>query len=107
MLPFLIYSVTAVLTGFHVYVLLSYAVYGAPVNLLELVCLLGSFCMLVAAYISLFRPRAAARLALIAALTMWSFYGPAIARMVQTKQTTSSAIEKLPPASSPVNSKAR
>jgi hypothetical protein len=85
MLPFVLYFVTAVVTGFHVYTLLSFAVYGVPVNLLELLSLLGSFCLLIAAYVSLFRPHAAARLALLACLVMWSFYAPAIAKIVRTR----------------------
>ena len=60
MLPFVLYFVTAVVTGFHVYMLLSFVVYGVPINALELFALLGSFCLLIAAYLSLFRPRAAA-----------------------------------------------
>jgi hypothetical protein len=46
---------------------------------------LGSFCLLTAAYISLFRPRGAAKLALVAALALWCFYGPAIAKVVRTR----------------------
>jgi hypothetical protein len=84
MLPFILYFVTAVLTGFHLYTLLSFTLYGAPFNLLELVALLGSFCLLIAAYVSLFRPRTAGQLALIACLAMWCFYGPAIGQIVRT-----------------------
>jgi hypothetical protein len=84
MLPFILYFVTAVLTGFHLYALLSFTLYGAPFNLLELVALLGSFCLLIAAYVSLFRPRTAGQLALIACLAMWCFYGPAIGQIVRT-----------------------
>jgi hypothetical protein len=58
------------------------AVLGAPVSPLELVSLVGSLCLIVAAYLSLFKPHAAARLALLAALAIWCFYGPAIARTV-------------------------
>ena len=85
MLPFILYFVTAVVTGFHLYTLLSLAVYGVPINPLELIALLGSFCLLIAAYVSLFRPSAAAKLALIAALILWSFYAPAIAKAVRTR----------------------
>ena len=84
MLPFILYFVTGVATGFHVYTLL-FAAYGAPLNPLELVSLLGSLCLLIAAYISLFRPHAAGRLALIACLLMWCFYGPAIANLVRAR----------------------
>jgi len=86
MLPFVLYFVTGVVTGFHIYTLLSFAAaYGAPLNPLELVSLLGSFCLFFAAYLSLFRPYAAGRLALIACLFMWCFYGPAIANLVRAR----------------------
>ena len=84
MLPFLLYFITAVVTGFHIYMLLSLVALGVPINPLELVALLGSLCLLIAAYMSLFKPHAAAKLALVAALAIWSFYGPAIANAVRT-----------------------
>jgi hypothetical protein len=85
MLPFLLYFTTGVITGFHVYTLLAIAVYGAPFNPLELVSLLGSFALLIAAHVSLYKPHAAARIALLAALAIWSFYGPAIAKSMRAK----------------------
>jgi hypothetical protein len=85
MFPFLLYFVAAVVTGFHLYTLLSLVVLGVPVHPLEVVALLGSLCLLIAAYISLFRPYAAAKLALLAALAIWSVYGPALANVVRTK----------------------
>ena len=94
MLPFILYFVTAVVTGFHLWSLLSFALYGAPFNLLQLVALLGSFCLLIAAYVSLFRPHAGARLALIACLVMWSFYAPAIAKLVRTKLAKPAAVSQ-------------
>jgi hypothetical protein len=84
-LPFLLYFSAGAVTGYHVYTLLLFAVYGAPFNPLELVSLLGSLCLFVAAYLSLFRPYAAGRLALIACLAIWCFFGPAIAGMVRTR----------------------
>ena len=84
MIPFFLYFVAGLVTGFHVYTLLALAVLGVPINPLEFVSLLGSLCLLIAAYVSLFKPDAAAKLALIAALAMWSFYGPAIAKSVRT-----------------------
>lgn len=50
---------------------------------LELVSLTGSLGLLLAAYLSLFKPHAAAKLALIASLAIWCFYGPAIARAIR------------------------
>jgi hypothetical protein len=84
MLPFFLYLITAVLTGFHVYTLLTLTLLGAPVNPLELVSLLGSLALLIAAYISLFNPYIAARVALLACLAMWSFYAPAIAKSIRS-----------------------
>ncbi|MFZ0293491.1 MAG: hypothetical protein WAL52_07785 [Candidatus Sulfotelmatobacter sp.] len=83
MLPFCLYFVASVITGFHVYALLALTLYGAPFNPLELVSLFGSFLLLIAACISLFRPYAAARVALIGCLLMWSFYAPATANLVR------------------------
>lgn len=94
MLPFVLYFVTAVVTGFHVYALLSLVVYGIPANPLELVSLLGSFCLLLAAYVSLFRPRAAGRFALIACLAMWCFYAPAIANFVRARLHKPAAVSQ-------------
>jgi hypothetical protein len=85
MFPFLLYFITAVVTGFHIYTLLSLVALGVPISPLELVALLGSLCLLIAAYMSLFKPHAAARLALVATLAIWSFYGPAIANAVRTR----------------------
>ena len=85
MLPFCLYFVAGVITGFHVYTLVILTVDGAPFNPFEFVSLLGSLCLLVAAYVSLFRPYAAARLALLASLAIWCFYGPAIAKSIPTK----------------------
>lgn len=84
MLPFVLYFVTGVATGFHVYTLL-FGAYGAPVNPLELASLLGSLCLIMAAYLSLSRPYAAGRVALIACLLMWCFYAPAIANFVRVQ----------------------
>jgi hypothetical protein len=83
MLPFVLYLVTAVVTGFHIYTLLLLAFYGGSINALEFLALLGSFALLIAAYVSLFRPFLAGRIALIAALLLWSFYAPAIATLIR------------------------
>ena len=85
MLPFCLYFVAGVVTGYHVYTLLALTVYGAPFNPLELISLLGSLCLVIAAYLSLYKPYAAARLALLASLVIWGFYGPAIAKSIRTK----------------------
>jgi hypothetical protein len=95
MLPFIIYFVAGAVTGFHVYTLLSLAAYGASFNALEFVSLLGSLGLLIAAYVSLFKPVAAARIALIAALATWCFYGPAVARTVQTRFARPAVVSEL------------
>ncbi len=94
MLPFILYFLTGVVTGFHVYTLL-FAAYGAPLNPLEVVSWLGSFCLLMAAYLSLFRPHVAGRLALIACLLMWCFYAPAIANLVRARRHKPVAVSRL------------
>jgi len=85
MLPFILYFVTSIITALHLYTLLALAIYGVPVSPLEFVALLGSLLMLIAAYISLFRARIAAQIALIAALLLWSFYAPAIAHRLRSE----------------------
>jgi hypothetical protein len=85
MLPFFLYFGAGVITGFQVYTLLAMTTYGVPFSPLEVVALLGSLGLLIAASISLFKPRAGARVALIASLLIWSFYGPAIANLVRAK----------------------
>jgi hypothetical protein len=96
MLPFCLYFVAGMATGFHVYTLLALTLYGAPFNSLELVSLLGSVGLLIAAFISLFKPYAAARIALIACLMTWSFYGPGVAKVVRTKFDKPSAVSANP-----------
>jgi hypothetical protein len=83
MIPFFLYLAAGAVTGFQVYALLVLAVLGGPVNPLEFVSLAGSLCLIVAAYLSLFKPHAAARLAWLASLAIWCFYGPAIARTIR------------------------
>jgi len=85
MLPFCLYFVAGFVTGFHVYTLLALSVYGVPANPLELISLLGSLTLLIAAYVSLFRPYVAARIALLACLAIWSFYAPALTNTVRAK----------------------
>jgi hypothetical protein len=91
MLPFCLYFVAGIVTGFHVYTL-ALAMYGAQLNPLELASLLGSLCLLIAAYVSLSKPNAAAKIALLASLMIWCFYGPAIAKSVRTKLDKHSSV---------------
>jgi hypothetical protein len=91
MLPFCLYFVAGIVTGFHVYTL-TLAMYGAGLNPLEFVSLLGSLCLLIAAYVSLSKPNAAAKIALLASLMIWCFYGPAIAKSVRTRLDKQSSV---------------
>jgi hypothetical protein len=91
MLPFCLYFVAGIVTGFNVYTL-ALAMYGARLNPLELVSLMGSLCLLIAAYVSLSKPNAAAKIALLASLMIWCFYGPAIAKSVRTKLAKQSSV---------------
>ncbi len=95
MLPFVLYFVTAMFTGYHLYLLMSLVVYGVPVNPLELLGFAGSFALLIAAYVSLFRPRAAARIALIACLALWCFYAPAIVNFVHARIHKPASVSEL------------
>jgi len=52
---------------------------------LLVISLVGSFCLLVAAIPQPFRPYVASRVALVAALAIWYFYGPAIASLVRIR----------------------
>jgi hypothetical protein len=88
MLPFLLYLLAGVITAIH---LLFLALAGAPLHPLQILCLAGSACLIVAGFLSLFKPYTAARLALLASLAMWCFYGPAIARTIRTKLHRNSA----------------
>lgn len=82
MIPFVLYLAAGIITGFHVYTLLALAVVGAPYDPLELVSLAGSSALVVAAYWSLIEPHVASKVALLACLAIWCFYGPAIAHTV-------------------------
>ena len=85
MFPFSLYAIAGVLAGVHLYLLLVFTVYTPAAALLEWAALLGSLCLLVAACVSLFKPRVAAQIALNACLLIWAFYAPATVRTVQTK----------------------
>jgi hypothetical protein len=82
MLPFLLYLSAGAITCFHLMLL---ATVEPPPHPLLFVSLAGSVCLVIAAYLSLFKPDAAAKLALLASLTIWCFYSPAIAKTVDTK----------------------
>ncbi len=78
MLPFVLYAATGVVAAFHLYSLLVLSAFGVPQNSWEVISLLLSLCILICAYLGLYKPVLAARIVLIATLGMWFFYGPAI-----------------------------
>lgn len=83
MFPFLLYLCTALVTGWQVLLPLVANVWLAPLpdvwtNILLLSWLPGSLAMLLAAGISLFRPRVAACVACIGLLVNWVTYGPVL-----------------------------
>ena len=84
MLPFFLYFAAGAVTAFHVYLLVSETGFEFGFNVLELASLLGSAGLVAAAYVSLCRPRVAARMALIAALACWFFYAPGIATIIRS-----------------------
>ena len=88
MLPLLLYAITGGTTGVQVFRLVMWAVWGKAVHPLGHVSLLGSVVLIVVAFFSLWRPRPAAWVALIATLCMWSFYGPALYKSVGVAVTS-------------------
>ena len=85
MFPFSLYAIAGILTAVHLYLLLVFTAHAPAVNVLEWVALLGSLWLLVAACLSLYRPRVAAQVALIACLLIWTFYAPATVKTMQAK----------------------
>ena len=73
-----LYLVTGAVTGFQVVRLLMWAVWGAPTSPIQYVSLVGSAVLCVASGVTLFKPRLAAKIALAAVATIWSFYVPAL-----------------------------
>lgn len=83
MFPFFLYLITGLTTGFQVFRLIMWAVWGRPPHPIEFVSLAGSLGLITAAVVSLFRPRIAAAVAFVASLAMWAFYGPALVQSYQ------------------------
>ena len=78
MRAFLLYGLTAGITGWDLLYLLVRSAWGAPVHVLEYVAGIGAILLLISAYLSLWKRRIAAQLALAAALAEWAFYLPAL-----------------------------
>jgi len=88
MLPFFLYAATGAVAAYHICSLLILAAYGVPQTLWEFVAFILSVCLVACAYFSLYKPSAAAKIALLAALGMWGFYGPAIAATIKAGRLT-------------------
>lgn len=76
MIPFALYLIAAVVTAFAVLSDLQYAVWGAPVLLGHLAGADGVLILVAASVVSLFRPRVAAALGLIAAAAIGVYILP-------------------------------
>lgn len=74
----LLYLFTGAATAIPVVWALGWAVWGAGVSITEYVSLLGSLILVVSAMVSSSKRAFAARLEIIGAIAVWSFYMPAI-----------------------------
>jgi hypothetical protein len=70
------YGATALATGVQLWWLMSWAIWGAPINPLEILGLLGSVVLLVAAVSGLRRHSSVQRTALCGLLLLWTAYAP-------------------------------
>lgn len=68
------YGLTAIATGVQLWWLTSWAIWGAPINPLEYIGLLGSVVLLVATLLGLRRHRNVRFVALCGLLLLWPFY---------------------------------
>jgi hypothetical protein len=100
MFPFTIYLVTALATGVQVHWLLMWAIWGAPTHPVQFISLGGSFVLLLASFVALFRPRAAAVIAIVGSLAIFTYYVPAV--VVSLQQLTLWHLPLLPLAFFPV-----
>ena len=81
----LLYLFTGAATAIPVVWALGWAVWGAGVSITEYVSLLGSLTLVASAAVNSSRRIFAARLALIGAVAVWSFYMPAIVGFASTR----------------------
>ena len=77
MFPFTLYTITAIITGFQIYSLLTLAIWGVPTHSVQFIAFFGSVVLLIAGYVSLFGSRRGGYIAFAACLLLWSFYAPA------------------------------
>jgi hypothetical protein len=87
MVSLLLYLFTGIVTAIPVLYALGWAVWGAGTSPLEYISLLGSLILVISAFLGLSSRRLAARLALVGALGVWSFYLPAIVVAVRIRLT--------------------
>ena len=83
----LLYLLTGFATAIPVVWALGWAVWGAGVSITEYVSLLGSLILVTAAAVGSSKRVAAARLALVGALAVWSFYMPGIVGIASSRLT--------------------
>jgi hypothetical protein len=81
----LLYLFTGAATAIPVVWALGWAVWGAGVSIAEYFSLLGSLILVASATVSSSKRIFAARLALIGAVAVWSFYMPAIVGLASTR----------------------
>ena len=74
MLSFVLYLSTGIITAIPVWYAISWGVWG-PTSTLEIISLLGSLVLIIAAFKSLSNRALAARMACIAVLAVWPCYG--------------------------------
>jgi hypothetical protein len=73
-----IYALTALITGLHNFYWLMAMVYGAPINILNCISLLGSAALLGAAILMALRPHSAGWVGLLGSIFSWVFYASLI-----------------------------
>ena len=76
--PCLLYLTTGILSGGEIYSTVIWGIWGRPTHPTELIALIGSLVLIVAAFRSLWSPKRAAWFALFATLTQWVYFGPSV-----------------------------
>lgn len=97
---FIIYFLTAIASGYQLYWLRMWGVWGRGSSPLETVAFCGSVGLLISAFIALKSLRGASIIALISTLLLWTFYAPATFQTIASSlagTTVFSFINILPP----------
>lgn len=92
MLPFLLYSLTAVATGYQTYWQIMWAVWGRPIYWLEVAAIFSSLGVLFVALVALYSPRRACWIGLLCLTCLWVYYIPALAASISQLNTERLAI---------------